>query len=254
MCRPATDGRDLHSWGPRAVAFDLARAAEQWDALRETIVSLGVTVDVLEGSTALASQFACGDAALVSGSQALVARFAQSHRDGERTIAAASLAQRGLELIEPPGSVVFEASQAVVSNLTLFGGWFQTSELLGLRWAARKLTMRLVPVRLEADDFDRLDLCFRPLRDEIALIVPEALSTASLTQIRDHVSLLLPVPIDEAHRGACAAVVFGHHVVVPASCPVTQAMLDAAGFAVHPVDVSEFLSLGCSLSGLVLSL
>lgn len=258
MCPPVCGlglaAPDLHAWGPRPVAFDCDRALRQWESLRDAIVSLGIGVDLLVADGSLRAQMAVGDAALVVGSQALAARFADDDRTGECPVVGAALAASGLEIVTPPSDVVFEAGQAIASDLTLFGGWFARRERLGLRWAARTLQRRLVDLRLQDETLDRLDLCLRPLRPEIALCVPEAFDAADFTTLRDQITLLLPVPTAEAIRGACSALVFGTTVILPTECPRTAALLDTAGFRVVAVDVSEFAKLGCGLSRLVLPL
>ena len=48
----------------------------------------------------------------------------------------------------------------------------------------------------------------------------------------------------EARRFACNSVVIDRHVVMNANCPVVKAELQARGYQVHEVDVSEFLKAG----------
>ena len=244
-------GVDLHRWGRRRLRFDTGRAAEQWAELRRTIEQLGVRVQ-MPAAVASADQTAIADAAIVHNGTALLARFANDARTPETDAVAPALAATGIEVITPPSGLVLEGGQVVLSELTLFGGWFEHREQLGLTWAARQLAVRLVALRLAADGLDRLDLCLASLRPEIALCVPQAFEPAEFKTLRQSISMLLAVPLDEAARGACSVVVLGRDVLVPAGCDRTAELLDTTGFRTHTVEVSEFASIGCGLAGLVL--
>lgn len=255
MCPPPqSSAADLHQWGRRMLRYDAARAATQWAALRETIAGLGVEVVLPAERPDEPDQMVIGDAAILAAGKAIAARFAQPRREGELVAVRATLDAAGFEIATPPPEMVLEAGQVAVSHFTLFGGWFENRERLGLTWAARQLALRLVALRLASDQFDRLDLCFRPLRPEMALCLPQAFEPADFKTLRESVSMLLAVPIEEAARGACSVVTLGRDVLLPTGCDRTAGLLDAAGFAVHTVDVSEFRTIGSSLAGLVLPL
>jgi N-dimethylarginine dimethylaminohydrolase len=59
---------------------------------------------------------------------------------------------------------------------------------------------------------------------------------------------------EEALRFACNSVVIDNHVVMPAGCPRLTATLEARGYTVHGVDLSEFLKAGGAAKCLTLFL
>ena len=248
-----------HGWGAHAARFDLAAARRQWEAMCEAIAAVGVPVVSLERPAATGSRqtpvsLMCGDAALLDGDTAILARTSSDELATLVSLVAVALEARGYSCLQLPEGALLSGGAAAIGEFALFGGWFLRRERLGLTWASRQLARRFVSLRLASDDFDRLDLCLRPLRPEIALCVPEAFDAAGFRQLQEHMGLLLPVPVEEARRGGCGPIVLGRTVLLPTGCPTTAALLDAAGFTVQTLELSQFTQLGASPAGLVLLL
>ena len=244
---------DLHLYGSHPCRFDVSLAATQWERLRTTLEQMSVDVRTLPGRETLPDLMFTSDTALIDGRRAIVSHFRTARREGEADVIADWLRRAGFEVSVVPGEFDFEGSgQAVACGRPIFGGWFLHRELMALEWIGQQLSRPVVPLRLTNDRFDRLDTCFRPLADGIALYVPCAFDERGRTLLEEHVGTLIAVPLDEAARMAASAVAIDDTVLLPSGCPQTAAAVRDAGFDVIEVDVDAFASLGGGLNGLIL--
>lgn len=246
---------DLHEWGTHPCPFDTGRAAAQWESLRTTLESLAVDVRTIPVREGLPDLMFTSDTALIDGRRAVVSRFRHRQRCGEAGVMSEWLSRAGFEVVNVPAEYDFEGGgQAVACGRAIFGGWFLHRELLALEWLGQTLDRPVVPLRLASDRFDRLDSCFRPLSDGVALYVPGAFDARGRALLEEHVGTLIPVCNPEATRMAASAVAVGRVVLLPSSCPQTAAAVEAAGFEVRTVDVDAFAMLGGGINGLMLRL
>lgn len=246
---------DLHQWGERPRVFNAAKAAAQWDTLRTRLERLGVDVRTLPARESLPDLMFTADTALIDRDVAVVSHFKHRVRLGEAQVISDWLTRSGYSVVNVPAEYDFEGNgQAVICGQSVFGGWFSHRERVALKWLGEKLERPVVPLRLASDRFDRLDSCFRPLSDNVALYVPEAFDHSGRVQLDEHVETLIPVPAAEGMHLAATAIAIGQDVLVPNGCPRTRAAIEKAGFRVTPVDIDAFESLGGTLSGLILRL
>ena len=125
------------------------------------------------------------------------------------------------------------------------------TEEQALKHLAADYDIRVTGLRLTHPAMYHLDLAFCPLDDRRALVCPGAFDEAS----RGALLALIPEPIliteEEALTTFCAnSIVIGRTVVTPGCPDGVRAELEAAGFAVVVVDVSEFHKGGGSVRGL----
>jgi len=104
--------------------------------------------------------------------------------------------------------------------------------------------------------FYHLDTCFCPLSGGELLYYPAAFDRYGQATIAERVATerRLAVPEQEALKFACNAVCVGKHVVLPAGCPSTMALLESRGYQLHPVPLDEFMKSGGSAKCLTLAL
>lgn len=254
-CEELSRTCDLHQWGERPRQFDAGRAAAQWDTLRTRLESLGVDVRTLPSRDGLPDLMFTADTALIDRDVAVISHFKHRTRLGEAAVVADWLARAGYDVINVPAEFDFEGNgQAIICGQAIFGGWFSHRERVALKWLGETLDRPVVPLRLTCDTFDRLDSCFRPLSDDVALYVPEAFEPIGREALEDNVPTLIPVSADEGIHLGATAIAFGKTVLVPNGCPRTAAAIERAGFTVVAVDIDAFEPLGGTLAGLVLRL
>ena len=100
---------------------------------------------------------------------------------------------------------------------------------------------RCAGVRITHPGMYHLDLAFCPLDERRAIVCPDALEPASAEALLALVPEPLVITEEEAISTLCAnSVVVGRTVVMPACPPRVRAQLEAWGFEVVLVDVSEF--------------
>ena len=114
----------------------------------------------------------------------------------------------------------------------------------------------ILPLELIDGRFYHLDTCFCPLSGGELLYYPPAFDQYGQVTIAERISAerRLAVPEQEALRFACNSVCVGKHVVLPAGCPVTAALLESRGYQPHPVPLDEFMKSGGSAKCLTLAL
>lgn len=254
-CEELSRTCDLHQWGERPRVYDAALATAQWDTVRTRLESFGVDVRTLPAREALPDLMFTADTALIDRDIAIISHFKHRTRVGEAQVVADWLKRSEYNVINVPAEFDFEgAGQAVICGRNIFGGWFSHRERVALKWLGEQLDRPVVPLKLASDRFDRLDSCFRPLSDSVALYVPEAFQSCGRVQLEEHIETLIPVPASEGMHLAATAFAVEQNVLVPTGCPKTRAAIEKAGFRVTTVDINAFETLGGTLSGLILRL
>ncbi|WP_183093720.1 dimethylarginine dimethylaminohydrolase family protein [Nocardioides stalactiti] len=135
----------------------------------------------------------------------------------------------------------FEAGDAFPFGGDLLVGVGPRTDELALKHLAADLGVTVRGLRITHPGMYHLDLAFCPLDERRAIVCPDALDPASAEALL----ALVPEPIviteEEAITTLCAnSVVVGRTVVMPACPPRVRAQIEAGGFEVVLVDVSEF--------------
>ena len=147
----------------------------------------------------------------------------------------------------------FEAGDAFAFRGDLVVGFGPRTEELGLKHLAVELDVRVRGLRITHPGMYHLDLAFCPLDDSRALVCPAAFDPASAAALLD----LVPDPIvlteEEALTTFAANSIVvpsatGAATVVMPACPDrVRGQLEAAGFDVVVLDLSEFHKGGGSI-------
>jgi N-dimethylarginine dimethylaminohydrolase len=256
MCPPDFYGieYEINPWMSRSVPTDAVRSREQWQALHDQLIAVGVDVRLMEPVPGLPDLVFTANAGLVWRDKVFLASFRHTARQGETQVDAAWFESFGFESIALPPTLNFEgAGDALFCGDTLFAGYLVRSDASAMQWLGKKMGCRVIPLQLVDDHFYHLDTCFCPLDRETALYYPPAFdeyAQRALTQI----PRLIPVQPEEAARFACNAVVAGRDVVVNSGCPQLEANLRRFGFHPHSTPLDEFLKAGGSAKCLTLRL
>jgi N-dimethylarginine dimethylaminohydrolase len=255
MCRPDYYGieYEINPWMNVRAGSDPERAGAQWQALRSTLTDLGVAVDLIEPVPGLPDLVFTANAGLVYHNLFLPARFRFGVRQGESPHFERWARDRGF-VVEPlPEAMNFEgAGDALFCGETLFAGYRFRSDVRSHQWVGERLGVPVLPLELIDPRFYHLDTCFCPLDLESAIYYPGAFDEYGRSVLKDQVPNLVEVSAEEAVSFSCNAVVVGRTVILNRGAPKLAAALEQLGFAVRPLDFSEFIKSGGSAKCLTL--
>ncbi len=244
-----------------SVQPDPELARKQWQSLIDTIEGLGGHVSVLDQRPDAPDMV-----------YAMNLGLAVERADGARRVVLSHMrfAERRMEtgtardFFEAQGWTTsyvgrdgvgahFEAGDAFAFGGDLVVGFGPRTEELGLKHLAVELDARVRGLRITHRGMYHLDLAFCPLDDTRALVCPEAFDPASARVLLE----LVPDPIVLTEEEALTTFAANSIVVPSATGPATVVMpacpdrvrgrLEAAGFDVVVLDLSEFHKGGGSI-------
>lgn len=231
-------------------------ALRQWHALVRTLERLGARVDVVPQRADAPDMVFAMNLGLVVERPDGRRHVVLSHmRHPERRMETAS-AQRWFEDRGATTSSVgrdgvgahLEAGDAFAFGGELVVGHGPRTDELALKHLATDLGVTVRGLRTTHPGMYHLDLAFCPLDARRAIVCPAALDAESAALLLDLVPEPLVVSEEEALTTFCAnSVVVGRTVVMPACPERVRARLEAWGFDVVVVDVSQFHKAGGSV-------
>src|SRR5688500_8480000 len=257
MCPPEHFGvlYEINTWMHTEVPVDPDRAREQWDGLVATLRAAGAEVEVLDPVPGLPDLVFTANAGIVNGTQFVPARFRHPERQGETPHDVAWFEANGFTVDELPLGVSHEgAGDALPFGSILLSGYRIRSDAASHAYLSTLTGAAVRSLELVDERLYHLDLTFCPLDDRHALIAPLGWDAYG----RRVVEALVPEPLvldDDATYEFCAnSVVVGRTVVMPACTVEVGRQLEAWGFDVVVVDVSEFQKAGGACRCLTLAL
>jgi N-dimethylarginine dimethylaminohydrolase len=257
MCPPDHYGieYEINPWMNRSLGAVRELAFRQWQALRDTLVSLGVAVETMEPQPHLPDLVFTANAGLVFEKRFLSSRFRHEVRARESPFFDAWFAAHGFTVEHLPEGMYHEgAGDALFCGESLFAGYRTRSDAIAHQWVGQALGVRVLPLELVNPRFYHLDTCFCPLAPGEALYFPGAFDDYGRKVLTSQVPRLIAVAETEAHRFGCNAVVVGKTVIHNSRCPQLAASLEAAGYRSIEVELDEFLKAGGSAKCLTLRL
>lgn len=213
--------------------IDFAAALRQHDAYRRTLETLGAKVIRLDDADEFPDGVFVEDTALVLDELAVLMRpGAESRRREVDGIAAALAARRTLVRIAAPGTI--DGGDIVVVGRTILVGRSARTNAEGIGGLATLTARHGYDVRgVRMNGCLHLKSGCTALPDGRLIVNRRWIEAADLDEFD-----LLDVPEDEPWGGDVAFV--ADTVVAAEGYPATTRMLEAAGYPVKPVDVSEF--------------
>src|SRR5947199_5082912 len=257
MCPPDFYGieYEINPWMSRSRGSQSDRARQQWRSLHDTLVGLGVRVELLEPVKGLPDLVFTANAGLMFRERFFSSRFRHPERARESPVNDAWFAAHGFTVEHfPEGQYHEGAGDALFCGDVLFAGYRIRSDVHGHLWLGERIGKRVLPLELVNPHFYHLDTCFCPLAPGVAIWYPPAFDAYGQRVIETHVPHLIPAAEDEANRFGCNAVVVGKSVVLNAGCPQLAAGLTERGYAVVATPLDEFLKAGGSAKCLTLRL
>jgi N-dimethylarginine dimethylaminohydrolase len=257
MCSPDYYGieYEINPWMSRQRGSSPERAHAQWRKLYETLVGLGVRVELLTPQPGLPDLVFTANAGLVFHDRFFSSRFRHEVRARETPHFDAWSAAHGFRVETLPEGMYFEgAGDALFCGKSLFAGYRIRSDVQGHQTIAQTLHRQVLPLELVNPYFYHLDTCFCPLAPGEALYYPEAFDIYGRRVLEAHIPRLLAATEADAHRFGCNAVVVGKTVVVNAGCDRLVADLAERGYTPVAVELDEFIKSGGSAKCLTLRL
>jgi N-dimethylarginine dimethylaminohydrolase len=257
MCPPDYYGieYEINPWMSRSRGSTPERAHQQWKALYETLLGLGVQVELLAPQPGLPDLVFTANAGLMFGQRFFSSRFRHEVRARETPHFDAWFAAHGFTVQHLPEGMFFEgAGDALFCGATLFAGYRIRSDVGGHQYLGRTLGRHVLPLELVNPRFYHLDTCFCPLAPGEAVYYPAAFDGYGRRVLERHIPRLLPVNEPEALRFGCNAVVVGKTAVVNTGCERLAADLRSWGYQPIAVELDEFLKAGGSAKCLTLRL
>ena len=212
--------------------IDLARAQEQHRAYEKLLEKLGAWVISLPAEPALPDCMFVEDPAIVLDELAVILPLGTDSRRPEAASLAKALSRfRDLAYVTLPGTL--EGGDVLRIGRKLFVGLTRRSNPEGIRQLAAILAphnYEVIPVPVSG--------CLH-LKSAVThiggntLLANRAMFDAAPLASYDWID------VDPAEPHAANALVFGGTVIFPASFPRTRARIEAGGFHVAPLDISE---------------
>ena len=238
-----------------AVQPDRALAWRQWHDMVETLRGLGATVDVLPQRADAPDMVYAMNLGLPvrrpEGPHVVMSHMRYAERRMETRSAQPWFAEHGYSTSYVGRDGVgahLEAGDAFAFGGELVVGHGPRTDELALKHLATDLGVTVRGLRTTHPGMYHLDLAFCPLDARRAIVCPAALDAESAALLLDLVPEPLVVSEEEALTTFCAnSVVVGRTVVMPACPERVRARLEAWGFEVVVVDVSEFHKGGGSI-------
>ncbi|MCW2752888.1 MAG: amidinotransferase [Marmoricola sp.] len=229
---------------------DPLRSRAQWDAIVAAITDAGGTVTVLDQRPDAPDMVYAMNLGLpLAGPEpvAVVSHMRYPERRMESGTATAWFAEHGFGVRRIGSDGIgahFEAGDAFAWRGDLVVGYGPRTDRLALKHLAHDLDVRVHGVRIVHPGMYHLDLAFGPLDASRAIVCPDAFSSQDAARLLDLVPDPLVITEAEAMTFCANSIVIGRTVLMPACPDRVRAQLEAWGFSIVIVDVSEFLKGG----------
>ncbi len=233
-------------------------ATRQWEQLHAALASLA-RVELVEQQAGSPDMVFTANAGLVRKGMVALSRFLHPERQGEEPHFRKWFDDSGFAVRELPRAVPFEGEGDALfeaDNSRLWAGHGMRSResshpYLKETWSVEVISLRLIDPR-----FYHLDTCFCPLFGGYLLYYPEAFDALSQAKIssRYPAEKRIAVTLRDALKFACNAINVGRTIVMNEVSVELSRRLQAEGFRVIEVPLTEFLKAGGAAKCLVLRL
>lgn len=250
---------EINPWMHVDVPVDRERARAQWDALVAALRSAGADVELLEPHPGLPDLVFTANAGLVSGRRFVAARFRNAERRDETPHATGWFEQNGWRVEHLPTGLHQEGAGDALpfgppGDEVLVTAHRFRSDRAGNLEVGRRLGVPVHSLELVDPRLYHLDLGFCPLDERRALVTPAAFTPPARRVLEEIVPEPLVLELDEALTFCANSVVVSRTVVMPA-CPARVGrQLEAWGFDVAVVPLTEFRKAGGACRCLTLAL
>jgi N-dimethylarginine dimethylaminohydrolase len=245
---------EINPWMSRSRQSDSLLALEQWQALYQLLKNhLDMDVSLIEPSPGLPDMVFTANAGLVWQNKFIVSNFRHQVRRGEARQFENWFAVRSYEIVHLPEQNDFEGEgDLLMCGDRLFAGYPARSSITSHQRTAEIIEREIVSLKLTNDWFYHLDTCFCPLSSDEAIYYPGAFDADGIKALERRIGTLIAVTEEEAQRFACNAIVVKKNIIMNQGCPNIRGELEARGFSVFEIPLTEFIKAGGSAKCLVL--
>ena len=237
---------------------DVARAKQQWEALRDAIGECAEVV-TMDPQPDLPDLVFTANAGVVFGDKAIASHFMPMERRAEEPHNKNWFREHGFELLDLDEKIGFEGAGDCLFDRGgpwLWTGYGFRTEIEAHKEIADFFGTEVVSIKLTDSRFYHIDTCFCPLSGGFLMYHPPAFDFDSRMAIESRIPPHKRIVVDTADAGnfACNAVNIGDRVFLNKASEPLRARLMLAGFKVTQVDLSEFLKAGGGAKCLTLKL
>jgi N-dimethylarginine dimethylaminohydrolase len=241
----------INEWMDTTVPVDIPLAQRQWQELKRVIEQeAGATVQVVSGQRGLPDMIFTANAAVMLGHKALLAHYRYAERQGEEAPMAEWFEHNGYQVITPPNQRFFEgAGDALRFGRFYLAGYHSRTEIETHNWLSVLSGMPVLSLKLENPKFYHIDVTLCPTDRGDLIIFPQAFRREEYELICRIVpeDKRIIVSEEEANDFACNAVSIHEHLILGSPAPQLTQDLQARGYQVHHVDMSEIKKAGGSV-------
>lgn len=233
-------------------------AQEQWQRLYEAIAQLA-EVALVEPHAGLPDMVFTANAGLERNGSVVLSSFFHRERQGEERYFRSWFEQAGYDVVNISRETPFEGegdALFAVDGSRLWAGYgprtLQSSHrYLSAAWGIEVVSLHLIDPR-----FYHLDTCFAPLESGNVMYYPQAFDETSAKKIEAYypADKRILVNEDDALRFACNAINVDRTVLLNEVSRELSSQLEARGFHVVQVPLSEFMKAGGAAKCLVMRL
>jgi N-dimethylarginine dimethylaminohydrolase len=245
MCPPEyfTVQYAINPWMNPDDPVDLAVARQQWERLRRAYTDLGHTVRIIDPIPGLPDMVFAANGATVIDGKVLGASFRYPQRQAEAVAYLDWFRREGYQVSEPRRMNEGEGD-IVLAGRSIFAAYgFRTDPEIGQE-LTELFGLPVTSLRLVDPKFYHLDTALVVLDERTAAYYPAAFDEASQDALRAHFPELIEAKDEDAESLGLNAISDGANVVMPAQARQLAEQIEAAGFNVVPVDLSEFKKSG----------
>ncbi len=233
-----------------AVQPDPLLVRRQWDALVSAIEAAGGAVAVLPQRADAPDMVYAMNLGLVVGDRAVLSHMRYAERQMETPTAEQWFRAAGFtpSYVGREGiGAHLEAGDAFAFGDALVVGFGPRTEQLALKHLATELDVRVRGLRIAHPAMYHLDLAFCPLDADRAMVCPAAFDDESAAAALALVPEPLVLTEDEALTFCANSIVIGRTILMPACPDRVRAQLEAWGFEIVLLDLSELHKGGGSI-------
>ncbi len=246
---------EINPWMSRERDSVLQFAIKQWQKLYDTLVQLGVEVELLTPQPGLPDLVFTANAGVVYRNQFVSSCFRHEVRAKESPFFDQWFQEHGFQVHHLPAGTYFEgAGDALFCGTALFAGYRIRSDIHGQQQLGNILGIQVLPMELVDKRFYHLDTCFCPLAPGEAMYHPGAFDDYGKRVLETHIPNLLTVEETEAVNFGCNAVVIGKTVILNEGCGNLLKDLERRGYQPITLNLGEFLKSGGSAKCLTIRL
>ncbi len=234
------------------------QAMAQWQQLHEALTKVA-RVELVEPQSGSPDMVFTANAGLVHRGVVALSSFLHPERQGEEPHFRKWFDESGFCVCEIPRSTPFEGEGDALFEIDGSCLWAghgirtrQSSHCrLSETWQVEVISLRLIDPR-----FYHLDTCFCPLFGGYVMYFPQAFDAESNAKIESRYAASKRIRVSEADalRFACNAINVGHRIVLNQISDDLREKLEALGFHVEQVQLTEFLKAGGAAKCLALRL